>query len=67
MADNPTIIEEQAAPAASATPREEKYVPILPGQTLEDIAALYGADVQTIVDRNCINPEWYFANQWIFV
>lgn len=69
MAQDETVIAppapEETAPAAS--PRAEEYVPILPGDTLEDIAARYGTDVQTIVDRNHLNPDWFLPNQWIFV
>lgn len=68
----PTIIDStEAQPTAAdipaAAPRVEQYVPILSGETLEDVAAKYQTDVQTIVDRNQLNPGWYFANQWVFV
>lgn len=75
--DNPTIIdgEEESSSSpplvsqevAPQTERVEQYVPILSGETLEDVAAKYQTDVQTIIDRNQLNPDWYFANQWVFV
>lgn len=61
----PTIIDESQDAVEDV--RQLQYVPILPGETLDDIAAKYGTTIDKIVSDNNLNPDYIFPNQWIFV
>lgn len=63
----PTVIDETQDATEEGTPGQLQYVPILPGETLQDIATKYGTTIDTIVSNNNLNPDYIFPNQWIFV
>jgi LysM repeat protein len=66
--DAPSAPEKEAASVAEQEPeREELYVPFLPGESLADFAARYKTTAEKVVERNKLNPDYIFPNQWVFV
>lgn len=67
--DKPTLIDEtpEADPVQEAPKKEEQYIQILPGDTLESFAQKHGTTPEAILERNKLHPTDFRFGYWVFV
>lgn len=62
--EKPTVIDEEAAPAAE---KQEEYIRFNSGDTLEAIAEKFDTTVDSIIERNNLNPAALQVGHWLYV
>lgn len=65
--DATIILDKEEGSTPEPAPKEEKYIRINPGDSLQSIAEAHGTTIEIIAKRNAINPEYYAPGQWIWV